>query len=59
MQTSIILGKEKVKDFCKELNINPSSSKFLIKVNGDKAGYYNFEDDCNYELNLEIAKKYI
>lgn len=59
MQTSILLEDVKLKEFCKELNIGCNTSKILIKLNNDKAEYYNFDDDCFYELDLEIAKKYI
>lgn len=59
MQTGILLEDDKLKEFCKELNINYSTSKILIKINNNKAEYYNFDDDCFYELDLEIAKKYI
>lgn len=59
MQTSILLEDVKLKEFCKELNIECNTSKILIKINNNKAEYYNFDDDCFYELDLEIAKKYI
>lgn len=59
MQTGILLEDVKLKEFCKELNIDCNTSKILINLNNDKAEYYNFEDDCFYELDLEIAKKYI
>lgn len=59
MQTGILLGNDKLKEFCKELNIDCNTSKILIKINNNKAEYYNFDDDCFYELDLEIAKKYI
>ena len=45
MQTGILLGNDKLKEFCKELNIDCNTS--------------NFDDDCFYELDLEIAKKYL
>lgn len=59
MQTSILLEDVKLKEFCKELNIDCNTSKILIKINNDKSEYYNFDDDCYYKLDLEIAKKYI
>ena len=59
MQEGIILEGDKLKDFCKEMNINSETSKILIKINDNRAEYYNFEDDCIFELNLEVAKKYI
>ena len=59
MQTSILLKYNKLKEFCKELNINCSTSKILIKINNNKAEYYNIDDDFYYELDLEVAKKYI
>ncbi len=57
MQTSIILEDNKLKQFCKELNI--SSDKIVITINNNKAEYYNANDDCYYKLDLEVAKKYI
>lgn len=59
MQTSILLEDVKLKEFCKELNIECNTSKILIKINNNKSEYYNFDDDCFYELDLEIAKKYL
>lgn len=59
MQTGILLEDVKLKEFCKELNIDCNTSKILIKINNNKAEYYNFDDDCYYKLDLEIAKKYI
>lgn len=59
MQNSILLENNKLKEFCKELNIECNTSKILIKINNNKAEYYNFDDDCFYELDLEIVKKYI
>lgn len=58
MQEAIILVDEKLKSFCKELNIDSNVSKVLIKINGNRAEYYSFEDDCFFELDLEVAKKY-
>lgn len=58
MQEAVILVDEKLKKFCKELNIDSNGSKILIKINGNRAEYYSFEDDCFFELDLEIAKKY-
>lgn len=59
MQEAVILVDEKLKNFCKELNIDSDVSKILIKINGDRAEYYNFENDCFLELDLEVAKKYL
>ncbi len=57
---SIILSGEELENFCKELSIDISNvSKILIRINNNRAEYYNFEDDCFYELDMEIAKKYI
>ncbi len=57
---SAILSGEKLENFCKELNIDSSNvSRILIRINNNRAEYYNFEDDCFYELDMEIAKKYI
>lgn len=57
MKTTIILEDNKLKQFCKELNIN--SDKVVITINNNKAEYYNVNDDCYYKLDLEVAKKYI
>ncbi len=59
MQNSILLENNKLKEFCRELNIECNTSKILIKINNNKAEYYNFDDNCFYELDLEIAKKYL
>lgn len=59
MQESIILVDEKLKKFCKEINIDSNISKILIKINNSRAEYYNYDDDCFYELDIEIAKKYM
>lgn len=59
MQNSILLENNKLKEFCRELNIECNTSKILIRINNNKAEYYNFDDDCFYELDLEIAKKYL
>lgn len=57
---SAILSGEKLENFCKELNIDSSNvSRILIRINNNRAEYYNFEDDRFYELDMEIAKKYI
>ncbi len=59
MQTNKLL-KEKEKDlFCKELNITNNPTVVLLKINGNKAKYYNPTDDRFYKLDIEIAKKYI
>ena len=54
-----ILKDEELQKFCKELNIDHDMNKILILINESRAEYYNPEDDCFFELNLEIAKKYI
>ena len=59
MKETIILSDDKKDKFCKELNLNINTSKVLITINNNKAEYYNFDDDCFYELDLEIAKKYL
>lgn len=59
MQEGIILEGDKLKEFCKELNIDSKISKILIIINDNRAEYYNFENDCFFELNLKIAKKYL
>lgn len=59
MQEGIILEGEKLKEFCNELNIDSKTSKILIKINDNRAEYYNFEDDCIFGLDLEITKKYL
>lgn len=60
MQKSAILTDgSSLKEFCRELNINSNVSKILIKINNNRAEYYNFDDDCFYELDLEVAKKYL
>ena len=59
MQNSILLENNKLREFCRELNIECNTSKILIKINNNKAEYYNFDDDCFYELDPEIAKKYL
>ena len=58
MQEATILTGEKLDDFCRELNIDSNVSKILIKINGNRAEYYNVEDNNSYELDIEIAKKY-
>ena len=43
---SAILSGEKLENFCKELNIDSSNvSRILIRINNNRAEYYNFEDD--------------
>ncbi len=60
MQKSIILtDKSSLKEFCKELNLDYDYSKILIRVNNQKADYYNYIDKRFHELDLEIAMKYI
>lgn len=59
MQTGILLSDHKLKKFRKEIKINSRCSKILISINGNRAEYYNFDDDCFYKLDIYIAKKYI
>lgn len=60
MQKSILLKDDKLREFCKEINIDcNNTSAILIKINKNKAEYYNFDDDCFYKLDLDIAKKYV
>lgn len=59
MQETIILTGERLKDFCKEVNISIDSEKLLIRINNDKAEYYDSEKDCFCELELDVAKKYM
>lgn len=59
MQEAVLLVDEKLKKFCKELNIDSKVSKILIKINDNRAEYYSFEDDCFFELDFEIAEKYL
>lgn len=58
MEEGIILKGERLKNFCKELNLDSNPSKILIKITNDRAEYYNFDDDCFYKLDIEKAKKY-
>lgn len=59
MQMSIILSGDKLKRFCKELNIDSSANKILLKIEEDKAKYYSLSDDGFCDVDIEIAKKYI
>ena len=59
MQETIILTGERLKDFCKEVNISIDSDKLLIRINNDKAEYYDSKNECYIELELENVKKYI
>ncbi len=59
MGTRVILIDDKCKEFCKELNLDYDYSKILIRVNNQKADYYNYIDKRFHELDLEIAMKYI
>lgn len=59
METTVILTGKRLEDFCQELNIDSSISKIIVRINNKRAEYYNFVDDCFYELDLEIAKKYL
>lgn len=59
MQAGIILDGDKLKAFYEKINIKYKPSKLLIKINDNKAEYYNFEEDCFYDLDVEVAKKYI
>ena len=59
MQMSIILSGDKLKRFCEELNIDSSANKILLKIEEDKAKYYNLSDDGFCDVDIEKAKKYI
>lgn len=59
MQEAVILTGNNLKQFCTDLNINPNTSKIIIIINNEKAEYYNFEDDCLYNLDINIALKYL
>lgn len=59
MQVVVLLEGPELKCFCKELNITPRASKIMIKISEKRAEYYNFDDDCFYRIDIEIAKKYI
>ena len=58
MQESKILTGKKLSNFCEELNIE-KPFKILLKINGNKAEYYNPIDDTLYKLDIKVAKKYI
>lgn len=50
--------REKEKDmFCKELGIDSNISEILIKIDNNKAKYFNGKN--YYDLDLKIAKKYV
>ena len=54
---SKILREKKKDAFCKELGLNNDVSEILLKIDNNKASYFDGEE-C-YDLDLEIAKKYI
>lgn len=56
---SILLEGTKMLEFCKELNIDSDVPKILIRINDNHAEYYNCNDKCFYEFDIEIAKKYL
>ena len=50
--------REKEKDiFCNELGINNNISEILLKIDNNKAKY--FDGKNYYDLDLKIAKKYV
>ncbi len=50
--------REKEKDmFCKELEIDNNISEILLKIDNNKAKY--FDGKKYYDLDLKIAKKYV
>ena len=56
MKSKII--REKQKDaFCEELGLNNDGLEILIKIDNNKASYFDGKEQ--HELDLEIAKKYI
>jgi len=59
MQISKILREKEKESFCKELNITNNPTKVLIKINDNKAEYYNPSDDTLYKIDIKVAKKYI
>lgn len=56
MKSKIIRGRQK-DAFCKELGINLDGLEILLKIENDKASY--FDGTEYHELDLTIAEKYI
>ena len=54
---SKILREKKKNAFCKELGLNNDVSEILLKIDNNKASY--FDGKNYYDVNLEIAKKHI
>ena len=59
MKEIILLNEKQLKEFCKEIKLKTRCSKIFIKINENRAEYYNFDDDCFYKLDINIAKKYL
>ena len=57
MVTSKILRCVEKDEFCKELGISKDISEILLKIEDNKASYFDGKD--YYAINLETAKKYI
>lgn len=50
--------REKEKDtFCEKLGLNKNVSEILLKIENNKARYFDGKD--YYNLELEIAREYI
>ena len=50
--------RENEKDmFCEELGLNKNVSEILLKIDNNKASYFDGKE--YYDVDLEIAKKYI
>ena len=56
MISKILRGKEK-DTFCEELFLNKNVSEMLLKIENNKARYFDGKD--YHDLDLEIAGKYI
>lgn len=56
MISKILRSKEK-DTFCEELRLNNDVLEILLKINNNKASYFDGKD--YYDLDLEIARKYI
>lgn len=56
MISKILRGKEK-DTFCEELGLNKNVSEILLKIENNKAKYFDGKEYHNIEL--EIARKYI
>lgn len=56
MVSKILRGVEK-DNFCKELGISKHILEILLKIENNKASYFDGKD--YYAIDLETAKKYI